>query len=72
MNIHGDEGIIEELKEYFLNNLHKEEENELLAAVYLQAVNVIKKKKYEKSDKSTGVNKPIKCINRRNYNKGKD
>ena len=61
-------GITEELEKYFLYELHNQKENELLAAVYLQAVNVTDEL-YEKSrqkhrSKQTEICKPIK-----NYNK---
>ena len=50
--------FIERLKKYFLFNLYNENENELLAAVYLEAVKVTDKI-YEKADKSTEVNRDL-------------
>ena len=48
--------FIEKLEKYFHYDLNNEQENELLAAVYLEAVNLTHKI-YEKADKSTEVNK---------------
>ena len=51
------EGTIQELEEYFLYDLDNEEENEFLAAVDLEAVNVTDKVTVEETDKSTEVKK---------------